>query len=150
MKLYERVLQLLFSTQRFFSAPCSQIPSVYVSSLMSDTNFQIHTEPKAKLQFSTLWSLPFLIADKTKGSWLNGSKHCPNSISSWIKFWLATDVPKRLDLYTFTKALFVVLCQDFSLHNGDETPTCTLFPLSLLLYQPSCYHQLKFLFITIV
>jgi hypothetical protein len=35
----------------FPSAPCSQTPSVYVPSLMSQTKFQTHTEPQAKYAY---------------------------------------------------------------------------------------------------
>jgi hypothetical protein len=69
----------LSSAQTFSSAPCSQIPLVYILPLMSDIKFHI----QAKLHFFLFKLLRFQTADeKTKGSGLNGSKHYPNGISS--------------------------------------------------------------------
>jgi hypothetical protein len=44
-----------------------------------------------------------------KSSGLNGSKHYPNSISSRIKFYFITIVPKYLDYATFAKYLLATV-----------------------------------------
>jgi hypothetical protein len=67
-------------TPSVYVPPCSKTPSVCVPPLMRETKFHTHTESHAKLQFRTL---RFYTADrKTKGSNLNGSRHCPNLICS--------------------------------------------------------------------
>jgi hypothetical protein len=82
---YEIVpILLLFhpsSVQIFFSATCSQIPSVYVLTLISETKFHTNTKLQAKLLF--LYILIFTVfRQQTRCSELNDSKHYLNSVSS--------------------------------------------------------------------
>jgi hypothetical protein len=49
-------------------------------------------------------------------------------ISSWIKFWFVTVVPKYLNgdaFSNFQTICLLFLCPDFDLHSGDEIATYT-------------------------
>jgi hypothetical protein len=99
------------------SKPCSQTPSVCVPPLMSKTKFHSHTEAQAKLYSWIFFNFyVFSTADmKTEGSVPNGALLEFNLllISSWIKFWFVTLVPKYVNCDTFLNGLFYIFMSWF-------------------------------------
>jgi hypothetical protein len=66
------------------SAACSQILSVDVLNLMSESKFHIHTKLQAKSRFCKFQFLRFWTAnEKTEDSELNGNRHYPKLICSY-------------------------------------------------------------------
>jgi hypothetical protein len=59
-------LRPLRSKYVFTSAPCSQTPSVYFPPLLSETKFHIHTEPKAKIYSSFVYSNFYVVRQQTR------------------------------------------------------------------------------------
>jgi hypothetical protein len=104
----------LFSPNILLSTLFKNTLSLLVCSYLS-VRYQI-SHPYRTTGKSTVLNIlifKFLRADeKTEGSALNGSKHYQNSISSLIssciKFWFVTVVPKYFNCDTFSNDLFAI------------------------------------------
>jgi hypothetical protein len=87
-----------------------------------------------------LYDLTFTFLDsiKHKRFWAERQKALPEFdhffISSWVKYWFLTVVPKYLSCAKFSRICLLYLCHYFALRSGDNTPTCTwLFCISFSL-----------------
>jgi hypothetical protein len=103
---------------RIFSlAPCSQSPSVYVPSIMSETKFHTHTEPQAKLLVYFCNSNFYVFRHQTKRQkvldWIALPEFNLLLISSCIKIWFVNVVHRYLSCDIFSKDLLAIFMSWF-------------------------------------
>jgi hypothetical protein len=96
LQLYPLITSYFFGPNIFFSI-LSQIPSVYLPPLISETTFHTHIEPRSKLGFYIPIFFFSTVDEKTEGSRPHFSKHYQNSISlkflSELNFYLLLSFP---------------------------------------------------------
>jgi hypothetical protein len=92
--------------QIFPSAPCSQTQSGYIPNSMSESKVHTHTKLQEKYSLYVLISTFLDSRREDKRFWTECQQALPELnllISSWIKFWFVTVVPKYLNCATFSK-----------------------------------------------
>jgi hypothetical protein len=115
---FSTFLQLhIFLVKIFSTAPCSQRPSVFVPTLMSETKFCTHTNHRPN--FSLVYSNFYVFAQQMRRrkilDWMVGSI---TRIQSQLNFlfnhiWFVTVIPKYLNFDIFSNDLYAIFMSWF-------------------------------------